>query len=230
MVLAFLLVLVLGGGLGWWCHSRWQPGAPVPAKEDNDPELIAKREKEREEAILRERNRKALELQNRYERLKKLVNLSQDRLKMVIADKNAIEQVIGSAEPDVITLKQRMEQKQLELAQAELLRVESDLMKKRVEAKILTIAVPSKNQSRAGGEDVQVKRDRLLDEIRFLEEYKKCLEVEIANRAKSAKSAGHHINHLALDSDARDLQIEVYKNRLRELLVERDKAQEAMTQ
>jgi hypothetical protein len=224
---ASVLILVLGGGIGWCGHSLLQSGIPIPAKENNDPELIAKREMEREQAIEREKHRKLTELHSRLERLKELAKKYQDRLNMLIDAKNAVEREIGTAESDVITLKLQMERKELELAQAELLRVDLDLIKKKVEAKNFKIAVPSKNQSRAGGEDVQVKYDRLLDEIRFLEEYKKCLEVEIANRAKSA---GHQLNRRAVHYDAYDLQIEITKNRLRELLVERDKVAEEMIQ
>jgi hypothetical protein len=104
MVLAFFLVLVLGGGLGWWCHSRWQPGAPVPAKEENDPELIAKQEKAMEEARQKQEHRKIIEFHERVRRLNELVRNYEKRLKRLTGEKKAIEQEMGSADSGIVAV------------------------------------------------------------------------------------------------------------------------------
>jgi hypothetical protein len=101
--------------------------------------------------------------------------------------------------------------------------VDLDLVKKRLEAKTLKLAGPSKSESVAGGEDVRGKIDRLLEQIKFLEEYKKSLELEIENMARIG---GRPVNALSLESVAQDLEIEVAKRRVQELYAEISKLQE----
>jgi capsular exopolysaccharide synthesis family protein len=231
------------------------------------------------------------ERRDRLTHLNEVKNIAQERLKRLVKDRNEVARVIGTGESQIIVIKQEMEQKQLALAQAELLKVESELMKMHLEAKQFKVGesvqvdVPDRvidaaidkdigkdfamrghleaqlaetrrvlsnedhprirsliesieSQKKAmelrrkelrpsykaemlekARYDAKARYEELLDKIKFYEEFKKNLEIEVANRGK----AGKKLNDGALDLDNRRLDIALAEATLTRILAEIDR-------
>lgn len=71
----------------------------------------------------------------RLDQLKEVSTKYKERLGRLVSAKNELAKAIGSGDNKVIALKQEMAQKQLSLAEAELIKVESDLRRLELEAK-----------------------------------------------------------------------------------------------
>jgi hypothetical protein len=205
-----LLILVLGVGIGWSGERLWQIAQPPAVVLDPNAGLLS--DKRVENANKNAQERKIVERQMRIVRLKELASSYKERLRRMYQARSELAKAIGSGENSVIALKQQMARKQLDLAQQELLQVESDCRKKDVELKML----------KANAAADQDKLTLLTDQLRFLKEFRTTLQSEVTRLAPEAET----LTARSLDMDSYRLEIEVAEARLRQLLEEINTAHE----
>ncbi len=115
--------------------------------------------------------------QERLDTLKEISVKYQDRLNRIVDARNEVAKLVGVGEERAIALKLEMGQKQLSVAQAEFIKVDGELRRLEVEAKVHERNKEDSKDEVEGGS--QARLAQLHKQIRFCKEFKNVLLADI---------------------------------------------------